>query len=75
MSARRKGIRFVASLTLSVLVLPFQVAAQQAAKIPRIGIVRPGSPMANPDPYLEAFRGGLRELGYIEGQNILLEPR
>ena len=46
--------------------------AQKPAKIPRIGVLRPGAP---PDAGLEAFRQGLRELGYIEGKNIMIEPR
>jgi putative ABC transport system substrate-binding protein len=45
--------------------------AQQLAKIPRIGVLRPGSPVG--DPNIESFRQGLRELGYIEGKNILVE--
>jgi putative ABC transport system substrate-binding protein len=46
--------------------------AQKQATIPRVGILRPGSP---PDPNLEVFLQGLRDLGYIEGKNILLELR
>ena len=46
--------------------------AQLAAKVPRIGIL--GFAYRS-SPILEAFRQGLRELGYIEGQNIILEPR
>src|SRR5437899_2467317 len=50
---------------------PF-VEAQQPKKVPRIGFLsaRPGF-----DPLEEAFRQGLRELGYIEGQNIVIEWR
>ena len=40
--------------------------------MPRIGILRPGSP---PDPLVEAFREGLHELGYAEGRNISIEYR
>jgi putative ABC transport system substrate-binding protein len=46
--------------------------AQQPAKVPRIGLLRPGSP---PDAFVEAFRQGLRDLGYVEGKNIVVEYR
>ena len=46
--------------------------AQQPAKLPRIGLLRAGSP---PDPMIEAFRQGLRDLGYVEGKNIVIEYR
>jgi putative ABC transport system substrate-binding protein len=51
-------------------------AAQPAGKVPRVGYLIPGS---HSDPQrqrlLEAFRQGLRELGYVEGQNIAIESR
>ena len=51
-------------------------AAQPPGKVPRVGYLNPGS---SSDPVrqrrLEALRQGLRELGYVEGQNIALEPR
>lgn len=45
----------------------------QASKAPRIGILVLGNP--DPAPFLSAFREGLRDLGYSEGQNIALEIR
>jgi putative ABC transport system substrate-binding protein len=48
--------------------------AQQAARIPRIGILIPSSASFFLDR-LEAFRQRLRELGYVEGKNILIEYR
>jgi putative ABC transport system substrate-binding protein len=48
--------------------------AQQPAKIPRIGYVAATSPSVNPTR-IEAFRQGLRELGYVEGKNIIIEWR
>jgi putative ABC transport system substrate-binding protein len=54
----------------------FQLAqAQQPKKIPRIGYVSGSGDANNPGPYVEAFRQGLRDLGYIEGKNILVEYR
>jgi len=46
--------------------------AQQPKKLPRIGILRVGSP---PDVFIDTLRQGLHDTGYIEGQNILLEYR
>jgi putative ABC transport system substrate-binding protein len=48
------------------------VEAQQPVKLPRIGLLRVGSP---PDPFVEAFREGLRDLGYVEGKSIVIEYR
>ena len=59
-------------VTLGTLAAPLAAGAQQAGRIPRIGILRPGSP---PDPLVEAFRQGLHELGYAEGRNISIEYR
>ncbi|MGH7798381.1 MAG: ABC transporter substrate-binding protein [Candidatus Binatia bacterium] len=48
--------------------------AQQAAKAPRLGYLSPG--FSSPAPArTETFRQGLRELGYVEGQNIAIEYR
>jgi putative ABC transport system substrate-binding protein len=47
--------------------------AQQPVKVPRIGNLSPGSSYASPNR--EAFRQGLRDLGYVEGKNILIEYR
>jgi putative ABC transport system substrate-binding protein len=50
------------------------VQAQQAKKVPRIGYLSGSSPSANAARY-EAFGQGLRELGYVEGKNIVIEYR
>ena len=46
--------------------------AQQPTKIPRVGVLRPGTPG---DLTEDSFRQGLRELGYLEGENIVVEYR
>jgi putative ABC transport system substrate-binding protein len=58
---------------LVVLLLAAPVAAQQARKTPRIGFLVGAVTEGAPGP--EAFRQGLREFGYVEGQNIAIEWR
>ena len=65
---------FVFALGAIFLTLSLASDAQQPAKIPRIGyltVVTPSSQLAR----YEAFRQGLRELGYVEGKNIVIEWR
>ncbi len=59
---------------VAVLMGAAAAGAQQPGKMPRIGFLMGGSP-ASSGPLIEAFRQGLRELGYVEGQNITLERR
>jgi putative ABC transport system substrate-binding protein len=66
---------FIAA-SASVLLAPLVGEAQQAAKTFRIGVLSPTSSADSRVPrLLEAFRHGLRELGYVEGQNIVIESR
>src|SRR6478672_9396516 len=64
-------------LTLAALlvVLCSSVGAQQAGKIPRIGYISGTYNPSNPGPYVEALRRGMRELGYTEGKNFIVEYR
>ena len=57
----------------SMLAAPFDAEAQEMGKVPRIGFLFFGS--LGPSRELDAFRQGLRELGYTEGQNIVIEYR
>ena len=63
-------------LVVSSLLLPpcTPAEAQQRSKIPRIGYLNATQPSTNP-ARLEAFRQGLRDLGYVEGENIIIEVR
>jgi putative ABC transport system substrate-binding protein len=74
---KNKIITFV--LAALLLALGFPAAAQQAKSVPRVGFLTPDLHPADsraPAPRnLEAFRQGLRELGYIEGRNIIIEYR
>jgi ABC-type uncharacterized transport system substrate-binding protein len=67
--------RIVVCLQIAAL-LPFGflVEAQQAKKVPRIGVLMSGSPEPR-RAVLDAFRQGLRDVGYTEGQNIVIEYR
>ena len=63
------------SVIAFVLVVTGAVAqAQQPKKVPRIGFLVPGSSV-NYSVRIEAFRQGLRDLGYVEGENIVIEGR
>ena len=68
------AIACIVTLILDLLAAPLAAEAQQLANIPRIGLLRPTTPsLAKPNN--EAFQDGLRELGYVEGKNILIEYR
>ena len=53
--------------------VPVPAGAQQTARIARIGYM--ASDLARGPPHREAFRQGLRELGYVEGRNVVIEYR
>jgi putative tryptophan/tyrosine transport system substrate-binding protein len=65
---------FIWLLATFLLVTASLVQAQQPKKVPRIGLLSPLD-TATESPTLEAFRLGLRELGYVEGKNIEIEYR
>ena len=58
----------------SAAVLPLAAHAQQIAKVPRVGWLSPGSATSD-ENFLASFRDGLRELGWVAGQNIAIESR
>jgi putative ABC transport system substrate-binding protein len=64
---------FLLVLVITLLALTGGFAgAQQTKKVPRIGYLGLDDPSS---PIFQSFRQGLREVGYIEGQNIIIEPR
>jgi putative ABC transport system substrate-binding protein len=68
--------RKITGLTLCAMLfaLGFSAQAQQPKKIAKIGYLAPSTPAAAAH-LVEAFRQGLRELGYVEGKNLVLELR
>ncbi|MSP98748.1 MAG: ABC transporter substrate-binding protein [Betaproteobacteria bacterium] len=71
MNNRRK---FIVALGAGALTAPFGAYAQQQGKVWRIGFLGSTSALGYA-PQLDALRGGLRELGYVEGKNIVIEYR
>jgi ABC-type uncharacterized transport system substrate-binding protein len=67
-----RRVSVIAGLIFALLAAPLATEAQPVGRVPRIGILRTGSP---PDPFVEAFLQGLRELGYDEGRNVSIEYR
>jgi len=67
---RSTAIGRVVTLVLGLLVIPLAAGAQQSDKIYRIGFLRLGPP---PATWFENLQAGLRELGYVEGQNLVFE--
>jgi putative ABC transport system substrate-binding protein len=68
-----KHIVLVVSLTLGILAAP--AAHTEESKTPRIAFLLMGSSQAGLKPAFDAFREGLRELGWIENENIVIEYR
>jgi len=69
LGARLFALSFLGALLLA---LSLSAHAQQPTKVPLIGRLGAGSPSSNL-ARREAFRQGLRELGYVEGKNIVIE--
>ena len=71
---QRPTVGLLVLLAFGILLLSLTAEAQQRPKVYRIGRLSPGPPI-EPSPALEAFRQGLRDLGYVEGQNLVIEDR
>ena len=72
MKLRAIAVRIM--VALGALAVPLAANAQQAPKIAKIGVLVPSTPAATAH-LIEAFRQGLREHGYVDGKNFVLEPR
>ena len=65
---------FIGVLGGAAIGWPVAGKAQRASKAaPRVGVLLYGTP--NTDPNYGSFRRGMRDLGYVEGQTVVLEPR
>src|SRR5262245_46985974 len=69
------ALALIVALALSILTAPLVAEVQQPGKVHRIGWLYAGSLPAGSHPLLESFRQGPRDLGYVEGRNILIESR
>ena len=67
-------IGLVVVLALGVFARPLVGEAQQAGKVPRVGLLGTATPSLMA-PWINAFRDGLRQHGYVEGQNVVIEYR
>src|SRR2546428_2635511 len=68
-----RRLTLVVTLALGLLAAPFAGDAQQAGKVHRIGYLSQGGGPSS--PLVQVFRDGLREFGYVEGQNLTIEWR
>ena len=71
---RLSAIGLMLILALAILAVPLTAEAQQPKNVPRIGFLSAAS-ASSISARSEAFRQGLRELGYVEGQNLVIEYR
>lgn len=74
---RLSTVAVLVTLTFGLLAAPLSTAAQSARKVYRIGYLAPESPPTPEVPAigLASFQQGLRELGYVEGDNLVVEYR
>ena len=69
------ALLLIVALTLSLLVSPYAIEAQQAGKVYRIGVLAGSAHDPSAKRVYEVLQQGLRELGYVEGQNVLMAYR
>lgn len=66
--------QLLAALAVALVLRPLRGRAQPSAGVPHIGYLSLGSPRSN-GAFLDAFKDGLRELGYADGRNIVIDVR
>src|SRR5262245_5368704 len=71
---RLSAVGCIVTLILGLLTV-LATHAQQPTKVYRIGWLGAGPPLPEPNPSLAAFWQGLHDLGYVEGQNLIMEYR
>jgi putative tryptophan/tyrosine transport system substrate-binding protein len=64
---------FLVTFAGGILAVPLAAEAQQAGRLPTIGYVSPA--VAGPNALVDAFNRGLREAGFVEGRNIVVDRR
>ena len=64
----------ILAILFAVLAFTQPAYAQQTGKVPRVGLIMTGMPKDHGN-LLKFLRQGLKELGYVEGRNFILEPR
>jgi len=70
--------RFLRTVSVSLLATPLAAEAQQVAKVYRLGYLsegRPADPSSPPSAPIKAFEEALREAGYVEGRNLVIDRR
>ncbi len=72
---RLRPVTLVVTFVLGLLVGPLPAEAQQAGKVYRVGFLRFGTGGPTTSPIYMGLRQGLRELGYVEGQSLVIEYR
>ncbi len=69
------GVLFIGTLAGCLLCVPLAATAQPVSRVPRIGYISPGSPSFGAYPSQQAFLAGLRDLGYVQGHDFILDVR
>jgi putative ABC transport system substrate-binding protein len=72
---RRKLIMLLGGVAGMPIARPFVVHAQPPARVPRIGYVSGTGSAADPGPFVQALQQGMREHGYIEGKDFVIDYR